>query len=305
MSRSTWRIPLLCAVLGGCAAAPDTAPDPRVEARIAAHGEPVRVAMWIGDADGRARVARRANESLPAASAIKTAFLVELFAAHAGRLDQPAFAPGTFTNEWNRHFAAQLGAERLAALGRRLAAASVRTLGVWMVRARGVDNLTYNAAANAVLERFGGPAGMTQAIHARDPGFAGIVVRRAMLAPRAEGDNVASAASLAAVLGRIARGALPGVDDDTGRALRAVLRVEDDAVRGAHFAKGGSLDSDPITRVVAGWYERDGTATVYVVMAAQPVAGSAAPGAAGRRLQELVVALREIVLSDAGVAVGR
>ncbi|MGC4077822.1 MAG: hypothetical protein QM702_12515 [Rubrivivax sp.] len=42
---------------------------------------------------------------------------------------------------------------------------------------------------------------------------------------------------------------------------------------GKHYRKGGDLNSNPLTVVRSGWYEHDGAATVYVVVAVQPEPG--------------------------------
>ena len=76
-----------------------------------------------------------------------------------------------------------------------------------------------------------------------------------MLAARdVTGDNTATAGSLAAVLASIARGDVPGVTSETHEAMRDILFLED-AEDGRHFYKGGSLNSNPLTRVLSGYYD--------------------------------------------------
>ena len=128
-----------------------------------------------------------------------------------------------------------------------------------MIRGTGVSNAVYNAAANLVTAFLGGPPELTGRIHARHPDFAGIASRRYMLAARdVTGDNEATAASLAAVLAAIARGDVPGLSPETHDAMRDILFLEE-TDDGRHFYKGGSLNSNPITRVLSGYWETRGT----------------------------------------------
>ena len=191
------------------------------------------------------------------------------------------------------HFDAATQAE----IASHLTEADARTVGRHMIRGDGVSNAVYNAAANLVTAFLGGPAGLTRAIRERDPSFSGIDSRRYMLAARdVTGDNEATAAGLAALLGAAARGSAPGIAEPTWEAIREVLFLEDTA-EGRHYYKGGSLNSLPITRVLSGWFERPGEPAggglVYVFMAELPHAGNAEPAAAGSRLQEYLEALRD------------
>jgi hypothetical protein len=271
-----------------------------VERRIAAHGDEVVATIWIGDAE-RAVWTREPDRTMPVASAIKTAFLIELFAANAGALDatRPEFA--TMVKNARHpafsHFAPALREE----IERDLATATVTEVGRAMIRGTGVSNGVYNAAANLTTALFGGPAGLTAKIHARDPAFAPMQVRRYMLAPRDKGDNEATAAALAAPLQRIVGGRLRGVDEMTLAAIRAVMRGKDHPRFGVHYEKGGSLDSDPLTRVVSGAFAPAGKPIVYVVMLRQAGPGERDRKAAGQRLGQLAAALRDAVLEAVDV----
>lgn len=268
---------------------------------------------WIGPADlsesdGVPLHAEAADVPRPAASSIKASYLVELFAARSGALDEAtpdaAAVVGNPSHPAIAHFDAETRAEIEAAL----TTAPTRTVGFHMIRGTGVSNAVYNAAANLTTAFFGGPEGLTAKIHARHPGFGGIHSRRYMLAARdVTGDNTATAASLAAVLAAIARGDLPGISPSLHEEIRDVLFLEE-TEHGAHHFKGGSLNSDPLTRVLSGYYQRAGTpsgdALVYVFMVEIPGPDRIAPGnldraAAGERLAELVGALRDAALPPA------
>ena len=185
-----------------------------------------------------------------------------------------------------------------------LARASVRTIGKVMMGSEAAPNVVYNAAANVTTALLGGPEGLTRAIRARDPAFAGITVRRYMLAPRnVTGDNEATAEALAAVLGRITSGTVPGLNDTTARAVREAVLVTESVpgLKGRHHVKDGDLNSDPLTRVRSGWWEAPGgkPALVYVVMVAQPDPGRFGREQAGDRLAAAVSKLARLALEDA------
>lgn len=300
-----WLATLASLWLAACAAPPAAhridrnALDRELARLLAPHGATLRIGLWLGEPE-HVLYERDAGQTLPVASAIKTAFLIEFFAAHAGGLDaRPAdFAPlcADPTHPAFAHFAAPLRAE----ITRDLAHASVREVGRAMIRGDGVSNGVYNAAANLVTAWLGGPAALTARIHARDPDFASLVVRRYMLARRESGDNEASARGLAAPFQRLLQASLAGVDDDTHAAIRAVLRGSDHAQFGEHLHKSGALDSAPITRVETGAFPSAGGAPlIYVVMLAQdpPARGSAA--ATGQELGRLALALRDAMLAAA------
>jgi len=65
-----------------------------VDSKIKALAEPdVRVGIWFGPAGGPATYELEPARSLPAASTVKTAILVELFAEHKAGLDASSGAP--------------------------------------------------------------------------------------------------------------------------------------------------------------------------------------------------------------------
>jgi hypothetical protein len=249
----------------------------RVRARLAELPEGTTAAVYCAPRDGTPWLAIEADRPMPCASAIKAAYLVEWFAAHAAALDATDSVVDAVLRDDAHpaiaHFApAARERARAALLG-----VGVRRIAEAMISGRGVDNLTYNVAANLVTAWAGGPDALTAKLHARDPAWRGLVVRRYMLADRNErGDNTATARSLGSVMAMLADEAVPGVGAEVVAAARAELRQErvPDGWSAA-YAKFGALDSAPATRVLAGWVERDGQMRVYVVMLARDARGAA------------------------------
>jgi len=300
--RTAVLFPLL--LLGAACAVPPPTPqiDPaltaHVEAAIAELGPGVRAAVWLSPPLGSPRVAIGTDEPMPVASAIKVGYLVELFAAFPDALDAPL--PDAAVLLADEHPAvAHFPAAMRQTARQALATASVRRIGEAMITGKGVDNATYNIAANVVTAHFGGPAGLLAKLHARDPSWRGLQVRRYMLADRTvHGDNEATARSLAAVHGMLARGSVPGVDARAIAAARAVLARADDPTGRKVFAKGGSLDSDPVTRVEGGWHESTGGTLVHVVMLSQSGVAAGERAAAGKRLAAAAKRIEQMLVSE-------
>ncbi len=270
-----------------------------------ADAEPgTEISVWVGGGRGAAWYARQPEVSRPAASAIKTAYLIELFTAYAGRLDERL--PGIedlleATHPAVVHFD---DAQRIE-IRRDLTNASIREIGHHMIRGTRVSNVVYNAAANVTTAALGGQAEMTRLMHARDPAFSGLVTRRYMLAARdVTGDNAATAASLAAVLQQIARREVPGVARETVDAMRDILALEDQVGPDRHYFKSGSLDSDPLTRIRSGFWDRGDEPIVYVVMGERSGPGSLERAEAGRQLQGSVEAAASVIVAAARAARG-
>lgn len=282
-------------------------PSPRVDRKaldavvrtlVEEHGEGIRVGLWVGGRSGAAWYASDAEGTFPAASAIKTSFLIELFARYSGALDRPPPGLEEVLREGHPAFAHFDEAQR-AEIRAGLAGVSVRKLGGLMMGSVPASNLVYNAAASTVIALFGGPEGLTKAIRSRDPAFATIAVRRYMLADRhASGDNEATPAALAAVLRRLADRKVAGLDEATVEDIRRAVIVEDHPRRGRHFHKEGDLETDPLTHILSGWYESPGgEPIVYVVMATQPNPSGRPRAEAHRRLTATADALGDRILS--------
>ena len=264
--------------------------------------------IWIGTADGETLYDEVADVPRPAASSIKTAYLVEFFSDRADTLDEPVPGAAEVVGNPEHPAIVHFDPDTQAEIREHLETATARTVGRHMIRGTGVSNPVYNAAANLVTAFLGGPPELTARVKARHADYAGIDSRRYMLAARdVTGDNTATAGSLAAVLAAIARGDVPGVSPGTHEAMRDILFLED-TEDGRHFYKGGSLNSNPITRVLSGYYEAPGEPAgrelVYAFMAEVPgpasvAPGDLAPGDAGQRLQDHLEVLREAALPAA------
>jgi hypothetical protein len=251
-----------------------------VDAKIRALAEPdVLVGIWFGGASGPPAYELDSTRSLPAASVVKTAILVELFASRAAALDQPLGPPLDAILADDRHPAlAPFSPKDRGQVRGAFAGASARLIGRIMMASQAASNTVYNGAANMAIALLGGPAAVTEKIAARwSPG---IRVARYMLASRttAAGDNEATPASLAAVLRGIATGKISAIDGPTAAAIEDALAVEHlEHPAGLHRFKLGTLDSDPMTAVHTGYIKgRSFEPVVYVVALALPMPPSAA-----------------------------
>ena len=272
----------------GCAGPPATPPAAPEEQIAAALGSvsasdftDLGRSIWIGTADGATLYEESPDTPRPAASSIKAAYLVEFFSDRADALDEPVPDALDVVGNPDHPAIVHFDADTQAEIQEHLETATARTVGRHMIRGTGVSNPVYNAAANLVTAFLGGPPGLTA--------------------------RIATAGSLAAVLAAVARGDVPGLSAETHEAMRDILFLED-TEDGRHFYKGGSLNSNPITRVLSGYYAAPGEPTgrelVYAFMAEVPGPASVAPGDlepgdAGRRLQDHLEALREAALPAA------
>jgi hypothetical protein len=268
-----------------------------VQAILAKHGGRVRAGIWVGGLAGADLYESGSGETLPTASAIKTAILIELFARFADALDQPP--PGLDAVFRDDHPAvAHFSPQQRDEVRKGLAGASVRRLGGIMMGSAAASNIVYNAAANVAIALLGGPGATTRSIGARDPAFATIAVRRYMLTDRKlTGDNVATPAALAAVLQRLASRRVTGITNSTVEDIRRAILTKDDPRGGKFFLKDGDLASDPVTCVRSGWLEKPGgESTVLVVMLAQDKPDSLTPDQAHRDLAATAGRLTECLL---------
>jgi hypothetical protein len=239
--------------------------DRAVDAILVEHRDGIAAGIWVGGPSGGAWYKRAATTVFPTASAIKTAYLVELFAAHAGRLDTPLPGLERLLSADNHPALAPFSRNRRRDIRRVLGGSTVRRIGAIMMAKTQTENHVYNAAANIATALLGGPAGLTRKIHARDAAFASLTVRRYMLADRRR-DNTGSAASLAAVLQRLASRRVPGVDAATVEAMRRAMWARRDAGGSQYYRKSGYLPSDPAVSVLSGWWESGRRVAVSVVM---------------------------------------
>jgi hypothetical protein len=263
-----------------------------VGATLGAHGDGVAASLWLGGADGDAWFARDVDTPRATASAIKTFYLVELFARFAGALDRPLPGVDGALADDAHPAIAHFTPEQRADVRRELTGATVRRVGLVMMGSAKASNIVYNAAANLVTVALGGPDALTAAIRRRDPAFAAVAARRYMLRNRRErGDNEAPARALAVLYQRLASRRLSGVDAASMDAIHDALRRQDDPVLGRHYDKGGDLASDPLTMVRAGWYGTAKGPLVYVVMTMQPVPGPAGREASTAKLAKTAAAL--------------
>lgn len=272
--------------------------DRKVKETLKSVGNGVRISVWFGGLEGEPWYAWQETASRPVASSIKTAYLVELFAAHADKLDDPL--PGAaklLANDAHPAWAPFSQEERVE-IRKTLGQASVRRVGEIMMGKAKTPNSVYNAAANLTTAVLGGPEELTKKIQKRDPAFRGIKAGRYMLAKRTEkNENVATAAGLAAVLRLVSTGQWENLDEQTAKAVREAMLVSESDAAGRHYRKGGDLTSNPLTVVRSGWYERDGETTVYVVVAVQPEPGNRSASEAKQRLDDTAESLRNELLT--------
>ncbi|WP_165075457.1 serine hydrolase [Paludisphaera rhizosphaerae] len=286
MLKTTWTA-TLAAILTTTIATAAEDPMKALAPIIQDLGSGVRVGVLVEVVPHEIAAYRKdAGLTLPTASSIKTAIMIELFAKFPKALDAPA--PGLDEILKDEHPAvAHFDAKQRDEIRAGLKGASVRRIGRVLLGSEDASNIVYNAACNVAIALLGGPDETTAAIHRRDPAFLPIMVRRYMLTDRkVRGDNEATAESLAAVLARLASRTVPNLDPATAEACRTALTTGDDPAIGRRHSKGGSLDTLPITRVASGWYDRDGKAPiVYVVMIAKGDSGAATPEEAGAKME--------------------
>lgn len=278
------------------AAAATTLPElPRpIAALVEELGPTAQAAIWFGPPEGIPALTWHAGRAMPAASAIKVGHLIEVCAARAAVWTEPLPETIAVLGDPAHPAVAHFSPAQRATARRLLGERSTLGLCEAMISGRDVDNATYNLAANLVTAHLGGPAALTRRLHARDPRFAGLQVRRYMLADRrAHGDNEVTAEALAAVHAGLALGRIPGLDPATVAACRGVLAEGRDAAGRAVFRKDGALDSAPATRTRAGWREGPEGTRVFVILLSDTGGGAAT----GRRLEETGRRLEELLFA--------
>ena len=277
--------------------------DRKVQAIVAEPGDAVQAGIWFG-APAAPIYELAATRTMPAASVVKTAILIELYAAHAGHLDDPLGAAADAVLADDKHPAmAPFSAAGRGEIRAAFQAATARGLGAILMGSKKASNAVYNGAANLAIALLGGPADASAKIHARDAAFAGVMVRRYMLASRTvHGDNEATPASLAAVLAAVATGKVAGVDADTTAAMAQSMMQATDPALGVHRHKEGNLDNDPMTCVKTGFYVRGAgrPPLVYVVGTALPAKPSGHRADAARRLDRMTEDILAVLRAAGG-----
>jgi len=274
--------------------------DSEIDSVIRAYGTDLAVGLWIGGPTGGAWYERNSDVSYPTASAIKTAYLLELFAAYAHALDAPLPGLDRLLGRDGHPCLAPFSRAQRDDIRHALRGASARKIGRIMMAKTRAANHVYNAAANVATAILGGPAELSRRIRARDPAFAPATVRRYMLADRRpRGENTATAASLAAVLQRLASHRAPGLTHRLVAAAREAMKTTRDRRGGRIYVKTGYLPPHPIIRVWSGWRESGHGSTVCVVMTCQPSRGRRARRRSTDQLVAIVARLRNILLGSA------
>lgn len=274
-----------------------------IETRLKKHGQGIEASVWLGGVDGP-WYQYKSRETRPVASSVKAFFLVELFDKYRGKLDSPLPGAAEILNDDHiaiSHFKPAVRDE----IRRELSAATVRRVGEVMIGKTEVSNEVYNAAANLTTAILGGPEALTAAIHRRDPAFESVEVRRYMLRDRTKpGDNEATAESLAALYQKLAAKNLQGIDPPTMTALHEVLHKQTNRKMGTQYFKGGSLGSDPMTRVHAGWWDTKKGPLVFVVMLEQPGPGNLERDEAEKKLRKFSIDITDEIVQTAAGAMG-
>ena len=249
---------------------------------------------------GPAWFERLAIDPRATASAIKTFYLVELFDTYASQLDRPLPGVDAVLRDDSHPAISHFTPEQRDEIRRGLTGATARRVGLIMMGSAPASNIVYNAAANVTTVALGGPEALTRLIRMRDPAFGLVSARRYMLRNRREhGDNEGPALALAVLYQRLASRRLAGIEPATMDAIHAALRRRDDPALGRHYDKGGSLGTDPMCEVRAGWYDTAKGPLVYVAMALQP-----APGTGGREASTQRLAKTADTVADALVQAG-
>ena len=275
----------------------ETVVSQKVEALLKGHGEGVVGSVWLGGDSGKAWFERNSDPPYATASAIKTFYLVELFASHRGRLDKPLPGADAVLKDDGHPAISHFSPEQRDEIRRALRGSSVRRVGEVMMGKVQASNAVYNAAANLTTATLGGPEALTRLIRDRDPAFEGVSVRRYMLRDRNEhGDNEAPATAFAALYQRLASRRFTTIDGKTIDAVREAMIERKDKSLGTSFTKDGNVDSDPLAEVRAGWWETAKGRLVYVVMTVQPTPGPIGRASSSQQLRSMANSLTDTLV---------
>ncbi len=209
---------------------------------------------------------RAAGTPRPAASAIKTAIALVLLADRATVLSEKPAGVESMLRAGAHPAFRGFNADELRDARVELANKSHLDLARVMMGRTGAPNDVYNAACNILMIKLGGPRAIEARLHALDPAFRGFRIDHYMLTWDGEGDNQATPRSLVALYRAIARGEVPGLDDERVGLLRDLVRESGDGSPGSVYEKPGTLFPRPMARVHAGYVERGTRDLVFAVM---------------------------------------
>ncbi len=209
---------------------------------------------------------RAAGTPRPAASAIKTAIALVLLADRFAVLNERPVGVELLLRAGTHPAFRGFSAEELDDARAALVGKSHLDLARVMMGRIDARNDVYNAACNILMIKLGGPRAIETRLHALNPAFRGFKIDHYMLTWNGDGDNRATPRALVALYRDIARGEVPGLDDERVRLLRDLVRESGDGSSGSVFEKPGTLYPRPMARVHAGYVERDGGDLVFAVM---------------------------------------
>lgn len=268
------RLPIVILLLVGVAALPARANElGDLDSRIAAlgFGEPdVKLGIEIA-VEGQGVIYSRApEEPRAAASAIKSAILLDLFLSMGDQLDQvPPGAEALLGFHGHPAFAG-FSREELDRAQTQLAGRTYLELARIMMGRTDAGNDVYNAACNLIMVKLGGPGAITRRLVALDPGLAGIDINRYMEAWNGNGDNRATPEALVTLYRMALSGHVPGLDPAHMTLWRSLLLEEGDGGPGSRYEKLGTLYPEPMVRVHAGYQLREQGSVIYAVMGEIP-----------------------------------
>ena len=208
------------------------------------------------------------NASVPrhAASAIKTAILVDLLRFRGDQLDQvPRGVEALLQVGTHPAFAGFLP-EELARAREHLPGRTYLELARIMMGRTDAPNEVYNAACNVIMVKLGGPPAIARRLHDLDPALEGIDIHRYMQSWNGDGDNTATPEALVNLYSMTSSRSVPGLGAECVSTLRSLLLEDGDGGPGSIFGKVGTLYPEPMVRVHAGFQDRAGGDLVFAVM---------------------------------------
>ncbi len=209
---------------------------------------------------------RSAGTPRPAASAIKTAVALVLLADRATVLSEKPAGVELLLRAGVHPAFRGFSDDDLDDARAGLAGKSHLELAQVMMGRTGAANDVYNAACNILMIKLGGPRAIEARLHALDPAFRGFKIDHYMLTWNGDGDNRATPRALVALYRDIARGEVPGLDEERVQLLRDLVRESGDGSPGSVYEKPGTLYPRPMARVHAGYVERGTRDLVFAVM---------------------------------------